>query len=184
MTAQATDLLLLDGQRYSVLSHSPGLFDPTDHAIEPVMIHTGAWRGWIATYAVRDDRLELDRLELGAASKIGGRPVGPDVELFGRTPRQATYEELRQPLAFTGTITVATGFIQSLYVHMGYHPAWKYETVLDLAFTAGHLDGVTDRSAANAETRASMIAGGDPPVPQPPTPRPRRAARRRWPWSG
>jgi hypothetical protein len=36
---------------------------------------------------------------------------------------------------------------------MGFHPAWKYETVLELSFDAGRLLAVRDVSAAMARIR-------------------------------
>jgi hypothetical protein len=44
-------------------------------------------------------------------------------------------------------LLIADDFIQSLYVHMGFHPAWKYRTVLELAFEGGQEVAVHDMSA-------------------------------------
>ena len=47
-------------------------------------------------------------------------------------------------------VDLADGFIQNLYVHMGFHPAWKYREVHELLFEDGRLLHAQDRSAAMA----------------------------------
>jgi hypothetical protein len=57
---------------------------------------------------------------------------------------------------FTGGILIAQGFIQQLYVHMGFHPAWKYETVYELTFSQGNVLEIKDISAGMADLRNKM----------------------------
>jgi hypothetical protein len=40
---------------------------------------------------------------------------------------------------------------------MGFHPAWKYKTVIELIFEEGMLKQVFDRSRRMAEIRAMVI---------------------------
>jgi hypothetical protein len=63
------------------------------------------------------------------------------------------YEGLDYPLDYTGSLLIADGFIQALYVHGGFHPAWKFERVLELVFDAGRFVEVVDRSERMAEVR-------------------------------
>ena len=43
------------------------------------------------------------------------------------------YADVNYPIAYTGGLLLARGFIQKLYEHMGFHPAWKYEQVIELS---------------------------------------------------
>lgn len=68
------------------------------------------------------------------------------------------YENLGHPQTYTGGLLLATGFIRALYVHMGFHPAWKYEKVVELMFEGGMLQKACDRSAEMAELRNLVLA--------------------------
>lgn len=50
------------------------------------------------------------------------------------------------PLDFTGRLLIADGFIQSLYRHMGFHPAWKFEESWELDLEHGRLTNARDLS--------------------------------------
>jgi len=52
---------------------------------------------------------------------------------------------------------VANGFIQTPYVHMGFHPAWKHEIVFELVFSQGDLLETRNVSRQMAELRQEMI---------------------------
>lgn len=73
--------------------------------------------------------------------------------------RSNRYENLGYPLNYTGGLLLAAGFIRDLYVHMGFHPAWKYEKVVELVFERGVLQKECDRSAEMAELRKLVVAG-------------------------
>lgn len=151
MTAQIPDNVDWQGDEYSLAGIDGGpLFDPAEHGLEVRMISTACWRGHICTYAVPDGRFELASLSVGMDD--------PPAELFG-TPRapseygEIRYEPLHHPVPFTGGLLIAADFIVKLYVHMGFHPAWKYERVHELLFDAGRLTAHHDRSAAMAAFR-------------------------------
>jgi hypothetical protein len=112
-----------------------------------------------------------------AAAKRGEGP-----KLFGQVPRQYTvrgvspnpgtgevagdgepweftdfrYEELRAVIPFSGGLLLGDDFVRGLYVHMGFHPAWKFRTVHELLFERGKLVRETDRSAVMAEFRETL----------------------------
>ena len=58
-------------------------------------------------------------------------------------------------------VLLADGFLHELHVHMGFHPAWKYERVVELIFEAGILRRAIDQSQRMAEIRAQILASGD-----------------------
>ena len=90
--------------------------------------------GFVCSYAVQDDRLLLDTLEIGL------EPDHPRVSLHGKTPRMAgrrqhhpgaaIYRRLAMPISFTGRLLLADEL--DLYTHMGFQPAWHYEKVVEL----------------------------------------------------
>lgn len=51
--------------------------------------------------------------------------------------QEVAYEFKDVPLS--GGLLLGEGFIQELYVHMGFHPAWKYLHVIELIFEGGQL---------------------------------------------
>ena len=61
-------------------------------------------------------------------------PVEGRIRLF-----DVVYKGLRHPVPFTGGLLLTRDFIEELYVHMGFHPAWKYREVHELIFRAGEL---------------------------------------------
>ena len=158
MTAQFSDPVKYRGQSYSIAGkNGPGLFDPTEHGMKPVGRCSACWRGFVCTYSVEGQRLLLDRLAIcldGPAPILFGvqpKPEEGDLPLF-----DAVYEELRHPVPYTGGLLLARDFIQELYVHMGFHPAWKYREVHELVFREGELGQQTDRSEEIAEFRREI----------------------------
>jgi hypothetical protein len=63
------------------------------------------------------------------------------------------YNTVNLELDYSGGILLASGFIDRYYVHMGYHPAWKYKTVHELIFENGRLVKHQDLTEAVAEIR-------------------------------
>jgi hypothetical protein len=157
MTAQIPDEVRFRGQRYAITAvEGTGLFSPDDHGLEPVMLSTAAWRGFVALYAVRHGRLFLDQLETG-------RPPGPAPRLLGVKPRRTRslrYERLRAPMSFTGRLLVGARDEHVGYLNMGFYPAWLYRRVWELRFTGGRLTRCRNRSAELATLRERLGPAG------------------------
>lgn len=166
MTAQIDDIFRYRNTEYSLAGISEGeLFDISVLDLKPTMASTACWRGYQAVFAVVQSRLVLDTLHVNLIKAGEGenqyeREVGPVIN--GVTPSPARedydffnnhYEGLNYYLEYSGGLLLADGFIQSLYVHMGFHPPWKYETVIELVFDAGILKQEFDRSERMAEIR-------------------------------
>ncbi len=174
MTAQYSDCLQLAGEYYALVGITsddcrPVLFDPRAHGMDPKSPSTACWRGYIAEYGLRDDRLVLENLEIHLARFSREYPTGPELNGVApsRLPRSGGaaqfnnyYYDVGLPLLFTGGLLLARGFIEDLYEHMGFHPAWKYRTVFELAFRDGLLIAKHDRSTAMEEQRKAHIAEG------------------------
>jgi hypothetical protein len=170
VTAQVPDQVRWRDRSWTLAGiDGAGLFDPLAVGLRPVMLHTACWRGFICSYAVVGDRLRLEALEVGLDRETAAlASEGRAPEIHGRQPTQQTggvawrYEDLALAVPFTGRLLLADGFIRELYVHMGFQPAWKYETVHELEFDDGRLLLATDRSAEMAATRAEATAQGRP----------------------
>ncbi|HEV8061785.1 MAG TPA: hypothetical protein VGP68_18045 [Gemmataceae bacterium] len=103
--------------------------------MKPVPRCSACWRGFFCTYLVEEPRLLLDQLSICLDE--------PATSLFGVSPKldegkirlfDVVYEGLRRPLLYSGGLLLAQDFIKELYVHMGFHPAWKYREVYELIF--------------------------------------------------
>lgn len=167
MTAQIPDSVEFGATTYSIAGVAgDGLFEPLHHGIRPIPLHTACHRGFVCRYSVRDERLRLVHLEIGierVTDDARARRRAPT--LFGVAPvadearTAATYEGLDEPIAFTGGLLCGHGFVQDLYVHMGFQPAWRYETVVELVFREGVLRSATDHSAEMLRVRNELAAG-------------------------
>ena len=168
MTAQMPDQFVLNDHVYSIVGIKGGeLFRPREFGLNPVTACTACWRGHVCQYGIENDRLVLDKLQIALGHfrenglqlqqgpEINGvRPVAPGGKyaLFNNV-----YEGLSLEMKFTGGVLIADGFIQELYVHMGFHPAWKYRTVFELIFDKGGVVEIRDVSKKMAELRSEMI---------------------------
>jgi hypothetical protein len=110
----------------------------------------------------RDDLL-LTQVHVGLRdenAERARRDEGPP--LFGVGPRydeqhwSFVYAPLEVPVSFTGGLLLGRDFIRDLYVHMGFHPGWKYREVHELVFEQGRLREAFDRSAAMEAIRGSL----------------------------
>jgi hypothetical protein len=172
MTAQISDTIEHLTENFDITGTSGvGLFDPKDHGLTPVFMSTACYRGFSCRYSVDRGILFLDSLciGLGRDERLRTRYNRNPPQLFGVTPRAPNYDEdkipkdgntifedLQHRVNYTGGLLIATDFIRELYVHMGFHPAWKYRIVHELIFNDGELVESHDRSAAIAEFRDDM----------------------------
>ena len=163
VTAQAHDRVRWRGGDYLLVGVDGGpLFDPLEHGLDPTPTTTANWRGWVAGYEVRNDHLLLEKLT------DVGQQRGPHAALpplRGVEPVQEgdrgpfRYDALDWPLEFSGRLIIARGFIQSLYRHMGFHPAWKFEESWELTFDHGRLRSARDLSEEMRATRGEIQSG-------------------------
>ena len=182
MTAQISDSFLLDDQEYAIVGvNGSGLFDPQELGVTPMASISGCWRGYLCQYKLRDRRLFLHELQLSLAAQdvregqrylelvdfegpvING--VSPKFPKSGDQLLNNLYENLNLAMAFTGGILIGVDFIRELYVHMGFHPAWKYRSVFELIFEGGKVLATRNvsRQAEQLRKRMSEL----PPGPDP-----------------
>jgi hypothetical protein len=206
MTAQIGDSIRYAGEHYYLVGVSSDhpldeLFDPERFDIRTFSDCTACWRGFVATYGLRENRLVLEELEINVCDpeweeelkrltelkeirrylpphrrgpKPQPRPMKPGpcgpaingvlplppADPSGIFAFSDNYHQIGLPLSFTGGLLLGDGFISELYEHMGFHPAWKFEKVIELIFVEGTLTAAHDRSTDMAEIRAAK-AGSD-----------------------
>jgi hypothetical protein len=171
MTAQVSDWFHLDSVQYAIAAiQNEWPFDPFEYGFKPVAPHTGCWRGFVATYSVHQGRLVLSTLAVGfgEAKPHRWRNISPKE---GES-RMWEYRNVDLPVAYSGGIIIASGFLREFYVHMGFHQPYCYSTVKELVFEQGLLVEQRDHSARMESTRemlraARASAKGNDDVPSP-----------------
>lgn len=171
MTAQINDTCFHHKINFAIAGISgSGIFDPATLGFEPDGMCSACWRGYITHYSILNDSLFLTSLEVvGFPEDLASQAeAGTGPELFGVLPTSGHflgygYEGFQLPIAFTGGLLLAHGFIRQLYVHMGFHPVWKYERVREVIFDAGRVTADYDRSSEMAEAREKITVDMDSP---------------------
>jgi hypothetical protein len=144
VAAQAHDTVVFEGKGRALLGVSGvGLFEPSALGLKPIPWVAALWRGYRVTYAVRSDRLILERLVVGVGGDSSTQATEPQ-SLFGRELKRSgrgpvALDELAEPVDFSGGLLVGHEFIGGLDVGMSYHPAWRWRSVHELLFESGVL---------------------------------------------
>ena len=167
MTAQVPDKIELDGTLFELVAiQNPWPFDPKAEGFTPVMPHTACWRGFVCSYAVKNDELRLERLRIGlAGDPPEWRGVKPQKGEFWKIDRMWDYV-VSLPIAYSGGVIAAAGFIREFYVHMGFQGPHAFKRVKELIFDSGKLIESVDHSQKMAETRERIEAMGKNPNPR------------------
>lgn len=160
MTAQISDSFIYNGEPYSLTGFTEEIsFHPENYEISTMSASSACWRGFYRTFSAENSELVVKNLNVNDA-KINENPFGPKIN--GVKPKlnkgeivffNKTYENIDLKIDFTGSFLIGKDFIRDLYVHMGFHPAWKYETVFELTFENGNLKAVENLSEKMREVR-------------------------------
>jgi hypothetical protein len=168
VTAQAPDRVRYEHGDFAIAGVSgDGLFDPAHVELDPTMMSTACWRGYVVEYAVVSGFLRMVSVRLGRGTTHRGRDLAlGDALLGGRVVIADDWlgdgwlvEGLDMPVAFTGRLLLGDGFVARTYRHMGFHPAWKYATVLELTFLSGACTAAVDLSERFIAVREGVLAG-------------------------
>lgn len=169
MTAQFHDTILFNEKVFSIVGvNGTGLFTPASIGVMPFPTITACWRGYVCHYKITSNKLFLNELQLSLGLDElteGERKFVPQSgpEINGVKPHKSgifnnNYEGLSLEIPFTGGILAGHGFLQELYIHMGFHPAWKYQTVFELLFEDGDTREIRDVSKGIEQIRKKMRA--------------------------
>lgn len=155
MTAQITDVFHFNGKNYSLIGKTKGeLASPQQFGMNPVRIHTACYRGFYAEYELTQEALYLRKLTLRERDEryIPIGKIHPERD----DDYQAVYRGLSEITPFTGKIRLANGFIEDLFIHMGYQKATAYKTILDLSLQDGKIVELIDRSMEIKQKRGAF----------------------------
>lgn len=180
MTAQLDDLFQYNDAEFSLAGISDGnLFHPSLFGLSPAFVSTDCYAGYQAVFALSDSRLVLHALHVNLHTEAKGyeRQAGPPIQGVAPTGPEREHDSfnnhyagLEYQLDYTGGLLLADGFIEDLYDHMGFHPAWKYTHVIELLLTNGILDQAIDRSNRMADIRQKALdSTGEQDSPNKPT---------------
>jgi hypothetical protein len=160
MTAQFNDQFRYQEKDFSIAGISTGeLFRPADFGLFPIPASTACWRGYVATFAIFESHLVLDTLSVNLQEKQAPTINGilPSEPARGLKLFNNVYTDLKYRIPYTGGLLLGHDFISEFYVHMGFHPAWKYKEVFELTFENGRLVSEIDRSAWAAQERKNFL---------------------------
>lgn len=164
MTAQISDRVIYNNHTFSIAGvNGEGLFDPKDYEIKVEFLSSACWRGFHCTYEIADKSLRLQDVYIGLTYLDEKRiQLGKGIKLFGKVPTcykesDYRYEHLNQLIMFTGGILIGSDFIREMYVHMGFHKAYKFREVYELVFESGQLIKTTDCSQKMSNFRNMLI---------------------------
>ncbi len=163
MTGQIPDKLIYNKSSYSIVGlKGEGLPSPFDYGLEPVSPHTANWRGFIMTYSIAKNHLNLEEMNVTIKEMKEKPPLINDVK--PETKKEGflnlTYNSLKLKTQFTGKILIAKDFIDSMYVHMGFQSPISFETVIELKISDGTLIKVTDFSEIMKKYRKLSATDG------------------------
>jgi hypothetical protein len=162
MTAQINDKVFHQEIEFTLVSsEGVGLFHPQDHGITPRGFATNCWRGWHVKYLIKDNFLLLQQVKIGFIGKDKeNAKMGRGPLLFGFLPEYESYgkyQNLSEPISFTGTMILGTDFIHQLCFANGFPPSWKYAQVKEIRFEEGHMVEDIDKSDEIARIRPQKI---------------------------
>ncbi|RCJ18267.1 hypothetical protein A6770_06750 [Nostoc minutum NIES-26] len=159
-----SDLVFYQEQKFSITAiNGTGLYSPQQDGISPISFSTACYRGYTCIYQVSEEYLYLKQLNIGL--KLKDRltaKYGKGLRLFDITPKYhnydsyVVYEEINKIIYFSGGLLLGKNFIKEMYIHLGYHPAYKFREVHELIFREGQLVKSTDISQKIDEFRGAI----------------------------
>ncbi|MFN6572139.1 hypothetical protein [Dendronalium sp. ChiSLP03b] len=154
MTAQISDRVFYQEQEFSITAiNGTGLYNPQQDGISPTSFSTACYRGYVCIYRVSEENLYLKQLNIGL--KLKDRlavKYGRGQRLFDINPKYPNYdsyfvyEEINKIIDLSGGLLLGKHFIKEMYIHLGYHPAYKFREVHELIFREGKVVKSTDIS--------------------------------------
>jgi len=163
MTGQVPDTLIYNNNSYSIVGlKGEGTPSPFDFDLKPVSPNTANWRGFVMTYIIIEEHLNLHEMNVSVEETNNIPPVinGVKPKLEKKGLINLTYKNLKLMTQFSGNILIAKDFISSMYVHMGFQSPISFEKVIELEFKEGNLLNVKDLSNKMKNWREKDISDG------------------------
>ena len=164
MTAQSANIVVFKEQEFSLIGFTnEGLAKPQDYGINPIMSSTACWRGYITKYEISDDsKFTLKEVLVKTNNEdepklINGiSPESPNSKFMKRMFNNI-YLNINLQIDYSGFVLVGNDFIRQLYVHMGFHPAWKYRNVFELEIDRGKVISIRNFGKEMENYRSLII---------------------------
>jgi len=161
MTSQVHDRVRYRRLKYDLVGvKGDGLFDPDHFGLVLGPGHSGCWRAYIATYKVTNGLLKMEKLDFHPGFDENYEPLTDFPTIYGGQAKQVgngpEYHYPPDTVPYTGGLLIGRGFIDELYVHMGFQGAWKFRQVHELVFDQGRLTEHRDLTAAMEEYRRKL----------------------------
>lgn len=151
-TAQVGDVLILEGERETIFTNPLEGFLEKHPELRPKSASTANWRGYVATFAVRDGGLWLEKIEVSRYDRVGDkreRRVEDRMSTFfpGKSSVLADW--------YTGGLLIPRGKMVN-YVHMGYGSTFERYVLIEIR--AGKLASRSEMTAKQfGEHRRKMF---------------------------
>lgn len=153
-TAQEADVLMLDGKAEPIFTNPLEGFLERHKELRFKPSSTANWRGYVATFAIRDESLWLEKVEVSRYVM-----KGTDFERRSEDRLSTLFPGKKAILVdwYTGVLVIPRGK-RLRYVHMGYGST--YERYVLLEIRKGRLVGRHEMTAAQFDAhRRTMFAG-------------------------
>jgi hypothetical protein len=165
MSGQENDIFIYGNTEYSIsaIEFTDAFIDIYSLGIKPTPFSTACRRGYVATYAIKEEKLILKKLYTNSGNKNEASIINnklPIITILEGLPEiyKFTYENIELIINYTGSILITTGLIRERYVHMGFQSPISYKTIIQLTFNDGKLISTKDfsdiaESIRKAETK-------------------------------
>jgi len=171
MTTQSSDVVIYEGKKYDLAGISGDLyFNPERHGVTlgRDCTSTACYQGYICVYEINNNNLflkDLHNIATPTGELNGTKATKASVrdEMYYST--QFCYKSVHIYSNYTGGLLIADDFIPELCDDMGFNPAWKYKTVIELVLENGHLKKVHNASDPAAEFRMKFVNKAKAPEP-------------------
>jgi len=152
VTVQEPDYVYYKRRKYELVSvDSDGLFNPTEHGFDLFAPHTACWRGYIATYAIKNQELLLRNLDCWSNPESTASLVGGHLPVESTPWGELNFKQLEHQIPYTGYLILGGGEILGQF---DYFADWTiYELVHECQFQQGRLVKTRDLSAEAAQRR-------------------------------
>ena len=168
MTAQITDMFIIDSKEYNFISSSErNAFFPKQFGIVPYWFSTGCYRGYFCEYEIENSELKLKNLFINTEdkkypdindmismflpgesrkNKINSSKEKKEAKEIAKILGIKLYADINIPIKYTGKLLLGNHFLTDYYIHMGIQKPWTYEEVKEFNFVNGVLFEVRDCS--------------------------------------
>jgi hypothetical protein len=163
MSSQIDDEFIYNDNKYylSAVEFPEKFIDIYSLGIKPTEFHTACYRGFVATFAINNEKLVLNKLYTNNGNKIENEvpminnklpkisvPNGL-LDEYKNSWREFTYEDIDFVIDYTGSIIIVKDYINKYisgpYAFLSISP-FCYKEIIKLTFVEGNLTNIKDLS--------------------------------------